>query len=39
VSEIKKRYSFEIRLSVVTEVLIYLVLQTILLSVQNIALH
>jgi len=39
VSEIKKRYSFAIRLSVVTEVLKYFILQTILLIVQYIACH
>jgi len=36
VSEIKKRYSFAFRLSAVTEVLKYFILQTILLSVQYI---
>jgi len=39
VSEIKKGYSFEIRLSFATAVLKYLILQTILLSVLYIALH
>jgi hypothetical protein len=39
VNEIKKCYSFEILLSVVTEVKKYLILQMILLSVQYIALH
>lgn len=39
VSVIKKRYSFEIRLWVVTEVLKYLVLETILSIVQYITLH